>query len=219
MKKIFVAVQFILLSYGLSAQDMVLYDPVSATPFNSGKYSEIKGSPFVTDKWVPAIVTTTAGKYKVTGVRLNAYEHALYFSKKDEPYEFRDEVISFILTPIVTDSSTYQYFKKGFSGGGLERRQFVQVLAEGKVTVLKSTIKMMSENNEINRGVVKTFKTVTRYFIMKDDNVSLLKTNNKDLLSILSEKEEQVKAYITENKLSAKDDAELGRIVKYYNSL
>lgn len=219
MKKPVVAFLLLFTGHILLAQDMVLYDPVSATPFNSSKYSEVKGSPFITDKWTPAIVTTSTGKYKVAGVKLDAYENTLFFSKDEEPYEFRDEVISFILTPVATDSSTYQYYKKGFSGSGLERKQFVQVLAEGKVSVFKSVIKMMSENNEINRGVVKNFKTVTRYFIMKDNTISLLRTNNKDVLSALSDKEAQVKTYIDENKLSAKNDAELTKMVKYYNTL
>ncbi len=219
MKKIAFFIHFLLLYKGLLAQDMVLYDPVSSRPFNSGKYSEIKGTPFLNNDWTPGVVTTSAGKYKMSGLKLDAYEYTLFFNKGDEPFEFRDEVISFVLMPVASDSSTWLYYKKGFSGSGLERRQFVQVLAEGKVSLFKSSVKMMSENNEINRGVVKTFKTVTRYFIMKDNTVSLLKTNSKDVLSALSDKENQVKAYMLENKLSAKNDVELARIFRYYNSL
>ena len=219
MKRLFLFIAAIFISYILPAQDMVLMDPVSARPFNSEKYSEVKGSPFLFDKWMGGIVTTSAGKYKVTGVKLDAYENTLFLNKKDEAFEFNDEVVSFVLMPDVADSSSYLYFKKGFTGSGLERRQFAQVLTEGNVSLIKSVIKMVSENNEINHGVVKSFKTITRYYVIKDNVVTLLKNNNKDVIALLSNQEEKIKAFIAQNKLAAKNDRDLVRIFTYYNSL
>ncbi len=200
-------------------QAMNLQDPVSRTVFNLDKYAEIKGSPFLEEKWIKGSATISRGTYMNLDLKVDLYNNTVLFAKDDLPYEFQDDVISFVLMPKVADSSTYQYYKKGFSGNGLRKDQYLQVLVEGGIGLYRSDIKLMSEISEVNRGVIKAFNTSTRYFIMKDGNLQLIKLTKKDVLDLLSDEQEKVEKYADQQKLSFKKEADVARIVKYYLSL
>lgn len=209
----------LLISSPLFSQIMILHDPVSARVYNTEKYSGINGSPFLYDKWITGTATIARGHYDSIELKFDVYSSTLYFNKDGESYEFKDEIKSFILKPAVSDSSTYQYYKKGISGSGLKPHQFVQVLFEGRLSLYKSDIRLLSEVNEINAGVVKTFSNSSRYFIMKDNTLQLIKLNKKEIFDIIKDKENQVESYISENKLSTKKESDFVTILKYYNSL
>jgi hypothetical protein len=201
------------------AQNMVLNHPLSSKVFSTDKYSGIDGSPFLYDKWISGSATIAKGYYNNLELRLDAYSNTLYFNKDGEPYEFVDDVKKFILMPTVTDSSSYQYYKKGISGAGINTNQYVQVFFEGPLSLYRSDIKLLSEVNQINVGVVKTFTASTRYFIMKDNTLKLIKLNKKEVFEIIKDKEGKINAYVTEQKLSTKKEADLIAILKYYNTL
>lgn len=202
------------------AQTMVLQDPVSARMFSIEKYSGYDGSPFLfNDNWTPGSATVTKGTYKNLDLRLDVYNSVLFFKKNEEPYEFQDEVISFVLMPNAADSTTWMHFKKGFADGGLKPNQYVQVLSEGKVSLYKSELKLLSDVNQINQGVVKTFTTTARYFVLKSGAMQLIKPNKKEILDVLSDKSDKVQSFINDQKISFKKDTDLARLFRYYNSL
>ena len=204
-----------------AAQDAVLNDPVSARVFNADKYSGIDGSPFLYDKWITGSVTTPVGTYYKIEIKYDVYTNTLFFNKNDQLYEFDFPVVRFVLMPLgaAADSSTYLYFKRGFTGEGIKDEQFIQVLTEGTVGLYKSEIKLVTEVNEINRGVIKTFKTSVRYYILKGNNLLLIKPTQKNILNQLDDKEDLVKKFIENNRLSFKKDTDIARIFEYYNSL
>ena len=198
---------------------MILHDPVSARTFNSSKYSGINGSPFLFDKWTHGSVTIAKGTYPKLELKLDAYSNQVYFNRNDELYEFEDDVISFILMPKINDSSSYMYFKSGFSGDGLRSSQYVQVLMEGKISLYKADIKLVTDINEINRGVIKTFADASRYFIVRENKLQAIKMTKSDVLDFVKDQQEKVQAYIDQNNLSTKKTSDLLLVLKYYNSL
>lgn len=203
----------------LQSQIMILHDPISATIFSTEKYSGVKGSAFLYDKWIAGSATTLKGRYINLELKLDAYSNTLYFNKDGEPYEFQENELSFILMPTVTDSSSYQYYKKGISGSGLKADQFVQILFEDRLSLYKSDIKLLSEVNEINAGLVKVFNTASRYFLMKDNTLQLIKLNKKEVFEIIKDKEDKIQSYIKDNNLSVKKETDLISLLKYYSSL
>lgn len=221
MKKAAICLLICFVSFSALSQNMVLNDPVSSRVFTTDKYAGVKGSPFLYDKWIAGTASIAKGYYNNLELKLDAYSNTLFFKKDEEPFEFVDDVKWFILMPTITDSSTYQYFKKGLSGPGLKTNQFVQVIFEGTLSLYKSDIKLLSEINEINAGVVKSFSNSSRYYIMKDNTTTLqlIKLNKKEVFEIIKDKEDKVQAYIDEKKLSTKKDTDLILVLKYYNSL
>jgi len=204
----------LVLAYSLQAQIIIMQDPVSARTFNGDKYSGMKGSPFLYDKWIPGAVTTAKGIYPNLELKLDAYSNILYHKKNDEPYEIQDEIKSFYLV-----ASDTLYFKNGLSGKTLTPGQFVQVLTEGKISFYRSDIKLISEMSEINSGMIKTFITATRYFIIKDGQTALIRLNKNEVFELMKDNEAKVKSFIEEHKIPVKKEADFTRILQFYNSL
>lgn len=201
------------ISSSVNAQ-MTLYDPVTSRTFNADKYSSIKGSPFLFEKWIRGSATSARGIYKDLELKLDSYSNTLFFNREDEPYEFLEPIKSFVL--VGADS---MFFKNGLTGPSLKPDQYVQVLAEGKVGFYRSDIKTISEMSEINVGMVKTFNNSTRYYIVKDGQTKLARLNKSDILEYIKDKEDAVKEYIDKNKNATKKEADFVRILNYYNSL
>ncbi len=201
------------------AQNMILHDPVSAKVFNSSKYSEVRGTPFLFDKWMKGSVTIPRGTYVDLQLKYDVYENTVYYNREDQTFEFQDPILSFILMPEPGDSSSYMYFTKGVTAPGLKETQFVQVLAEGKIVLYKSDIKLVSELNEINRGVVQSFNKSSRYFALKNNVMELIKLNKNEIMELLGDKEKEVNVFINNYKLSFKKEQDIIAIIDYYNSL
>lgn len=203
----------------IDAQDNILRDPVTNRVFNPVKYSEINGSPFLFDKWIHGSATISKGYYDNLELKLDSYTSTLLFKKEDDTYEFQDNILSFVLKPIPTDSTSYLYFKKGVSGQNLTSSQYVQVLVDGKVSLYKSQAKSMAEVNQINKGIVQSFTKTDRYYIFKNNASYLVRLNKSEVLPLLNEKQEQIGAFIDKEKLSLKKEADLVKLIQYYNSI
>lgn len=220
MKNKVLTVLFACISLMAVSQDMVLSDPISNRTFDTQKYSGIKGSPFLNEDFVLADVVIGRGIYKNQKIKLDLVNNTVLFSKNDEEFEFTEPVLKFTLMPRPSDTSSYQHFIRGINGGGLKPDQFVQVLAEGPISLYRSDIKLVSETNEVNAGVIKVFNNSTRYFIKdKEGKVQVVKLSEKELLSYLQDKRPALDEYISKNRLNLKREKDAGALIKYYNSL
>lgn len=214
-----IALAFLITTSAYSQGTTFLQDPVTAKNFNTDKYSGIKGTPFLQDKWIKGTATTPRGIYQQLELKFNVYDNTLFFNKEDEAFEFQDEIISFILMPKPDDSSTYLVYKKGITGADFSGNQYVQVLLEGPVGLYKLAVKQVSEMSEINAGIVKTFTNNSKYYISKNNQLRFIKINKSEILNSLSDQREKIQSYINEKKLSFRKDSDLVEVLKYYQSL
>jgi hypothetical protein len=204
----------------LKAQNvMSLQDPVSTKNFNSEKYSGIRGTPFLIDKWIKGTVTTPNGVYENLELKLNVYDNSLVFNKQDEPYELTDKIISFTLMVKESDPNSWLVFKKDLAGADLSKNQYVQVLYEGKVCLYKQPTKQLVEISEINAGIVKTFSSNTKYYLLINNIAQFVRLNKTELLEALKDKKDQLQLFITDNKLSFKKETDAIDLLKYYNTV
>lgn len=220
MKYIQLSVFFFLIRLAAFSQNVYsLQDPVTSKSFNSEKYSGIRGTPFLFDKWLKGTVNTPRGVYQNLELKFNVYDNALFFNKNDESFELQDNIVSFTLMPKPDDASSYLVYKNGISGADLKGNEYVQVLLEGVVCLYKLDVKQLSELSEINAGIVKTFANTAKYYIMKNNQLRFLKLNKSEILNVLSDKQDKISAYINEKKYFFRKDAELVDVLKYYSSL
>ena len=215
----FLVISLNLSLYAAAQNIVILQDPVTNKMFSSTKYSEINGTPFLIDKWINGSASIEKGTYHNVELKLDAYANQVLFKYADETFEFQDDVKSFVLKPGLKDSASYLYFKKGISGPSLKANQYVQVLAEGKISFYKSDVKLLSEVNEINRGVVQAFNTASRYYLIKGSNAQLIKLSKSDILDHMKDREKEVNEFVTTNKISFKREGDIATLIKYYNSL
>lgn len=219
MKKYLILLLFCGLFSGLEAQVMQLYDPIANRAFDSERYSGIRGTPFLVDKWQKGSVLTSKGVYQNLELKFDAYENKLYFNKNDESFEFQDPIISFTFIPKPSDTSLNMKYIKGMNGSGLTPNQFLKVLVEGKISLYRSDIKAVSEMSEINAGMVKTFANITRYYVVKNNVTQLIKISKADLMNLMKDQEAKVQAYMNEHKISLKNESDAAEILFYYNQL
>lgn len=99
-------------------------------------------------------------------------------------------------------------------------KTFYQVLADGKVTLLKQIKKIFIEEKAFNSATItRRFDTQNSYYIFKDEKMALLKRTKSGLLNVLSDQKELIEKFISNNKLTIKSDNDLAKIFAYYNSL
>ena len=206
-----------LVTYGQNITQ--LSDPVTNKNFSLEKYSEIKGSPFMIDKWIEGSVTTPKGIYQKLLLKYNAYENLLIFNNNDEPYEFQETILAFTLMPKPGDNASNLNFKNGISANGIQPQQFIQVLEEGKINLYKYFGKQVSEMSEINAGMVKTFTPNIKYYMGNSSSLKFTKLNGNDCLQLMADKKELIDKYLAEKKLSLKKESDFVEIIHYYNSL
>lgn len=209
----------ILVSGVFSQNVFSLQDPVSSKKFNAEKYSAVRGTPFLINKWLKGSVTTPKGVYQNIELKFNVYDNSLFFNMDDETFELQDNIISFTLKPKSDDSTSFLVYRKGISGADLRDNQFVQVLLDAPTALYKLDVKQLSEMSEINTGIVKTFTNNSKYYLSKNKQIQFIKINRKEILNALSDKQEKLQLYINEKKLSFKKDTDIIELLRYYNSL
>lgn len=220
IRKISLTICTVLIMHSVFSQNIsILQDPMSSKSFNSEKYSAYRGTPFLTDKWIKGNVSTPKGVYQNMELKFNVYDNALFFNKNDESFEFVDEVVSFTMMPKPEDASSYLTYKRGYVGADLRGNEFVQVLLEGAVGLIKLDVKQLTEISEVNAGIVKTFANTSKYYISKNGKLQFLKLNKSEVLGALSDKQDKIQAYINDKKYSFRKDIELVDVLKYYATL
>ncbi|MBC7914590.1 MAG: hypothetical protein H7Y07_10780, partial [Pyrinomonadaceae bacterium] len=100
------------------------------------------------------------------------------------------------------------------------QKSFYEVLTEGGSVLLKRTRKKITEVKPYNSSTtVKTFFDVQSYYLSRKGETIPLKKDKKAILSLLSDKKEQLEKFIDQAKLNVKDEAQLISLISYYNSL
>ena len=219
--------RLILISFALfwcqtmvKAQDLFLQDNQGRVIMNQ-KYTDVQGSPFLSDSWTKAIVRLKSnGTFKNLEVKYDLVEDQLLFrnNKTDQPMEFIDQVLEFKL---VTDDGISSLFMKGFKAiDNNTTNSFYQVLCDGGIQLLKRKIKKVIEDRAYSSAVtVKTFNEVESYYIAKANTPIKIKKDKKQILSVLADHAAELENYIQQNKLNVKVDEDLIKLIAYYNTL
>ena len=121
--------------------------------------------------------------------------------------------------PDPLDSATFLYFRNGFSGVGVTPKQYVQILTEGKIELVKLESKAVTEMSEINAGIIKSFITTTKYFVRKVDVLQGIKFNKKELSLLMKDKESMMNEFVEKNSLSFKKEEDVRAMIDHYNQL
>jgi hypothetical protein len=220
--KTIITFALLLLAGNAVAQNITnLQDPVSSRMFNTEKYSGIRGTPFLVDKWLQGTATTPNGVYQNLELKYNVYDNTIFFNKDDNTFELVDNIVAFTLMPKPGDTKSYLNYRKGLTGPDFKEKQFVQVLFDGpNASVYKLDQKLVSEMSEINAGMVKTFANGSKYYIARKGQIVGVKFSSaEEIMTALVDKQAQLQRFIVDKKLNFKKDTDLVELVKYYNTL
>lgn len=217
MKKITLFLIFISVATVLKAQ--FISDATSNRPFYQMP-ANIQGSPFYNSNWMPGIIRTERGiEYSNLLLKFDVFNEQLVFSVNDTMFRFTEPVKEFVLnSPSNEKNNSVKFIKSAFVHNLLPVG-YVQELCKGKVNFYKSYKKVVVELAAYNSVATKQFEDKVTYFIIKDNNLTLIILNKKQAEEIFNDKWVQVAAYMQENHLSAKNEAGWIAAFAYYNSL
>lgn len=229
MKPALILIATLLLSFNsLNAQTMLngLMDNFRFKKITEGTYfrnsltlAEVEGTPFLNDEFLPGKITANDGSvYTDIPLRYNGYTDDLEFQKDKDNYNIDPKSM---VKRAEFGGSTF-CFMKYYEGPKLSEH-FFEILTEGKATLLvKYTIKFLDKEQVKAYADPKPARfdmPVKDHYLSIDGAPAKLITNKKALLGMFGDKSDEMQSYMSKNKVSAKGDDALTKIIVHYNSL
>jgi hypothetical protein len=225
MKKIknLLFVVFVMAGFSFAAHGQGMVTSNQGTPIVSQAYAEVNGSPYLSSKWVKGDVALKDGKiYKGVDLKYDQVGDQLLFKADNgDSLAFAQPVHEFELPVTEKGKTAIHNYRNGFPAvNGNTPSNFYEVINDGKVKILKRTKKnIQSHKDYSSANLINDINTNISYYILKDNAITLIKVNSKTVLDALNDKSAQIGKYIKDNNLDVKQDADLGKVFAYYNSL
>ncbi|MDT3403291.1 hypothetical protein [Mucilaginibacter terrae] len=211
-------ISFLLSQQNVNAQGGDYITDGHGKPFQSSN-TDVDGSPFLIDNWLPGKVITVKGKvYDKVKLKyeLNGDFPIFIYNNNDEALKFAEDVKSFILyTPEAV------LFTSGFPPVDKQTEaSFYKVLSDGKVKLLKH----FSRHVIINKGYSsvdgnKVYRDINNYYIFKEGKIQKVDNPQKILYSMAGTHKNKIDAFMKVNSYNWKEDEGLGRVFDFYNTL
>jgi hypothetical protein len=185
------------------------------------EYVDIQGSPYLDPSWSKGTFTLSNGKiYKDMDIKYDLVKDKMYVKgNNDELVALLDQVRDFSINVPVSGSAVTRHFRTGYTNiPATTNTYYFEVLTEGKTQFLKRSVKSILENKEYNSATVtKSFELNTKYYIYKDGKGTQVKKDKKAILAALGDKQSELETYIKDEKLNLKNDADVVKLIEYYN--
>ncbi len=204
---------------GISQRGIYIGDQNTGRPYTTLKTERIDGSPYLFNEWKAGRVKLKNGlKYDSLQLKFDAFLNKVFYNHNDSLYEFLHEVAEFDIYPNI-NAQPYTFYQlraeKSFKPG-----TFVQVLARGKITVIKYYLKEVDERKEYGSPIVlKEYRDRSSSFILANGEVYPAKYSAKLLDEIITDKSREINLFINNKDLNLKKEAGFLAAVQYYNSL
>lgn len=102
----------------------------------------------------------------------------------------------------------------------LNRNNFYQVLSDGKVTLLRSSIKKINNiKNEMSGELSSQFDIYEDHYLYVKYEMKRVKKDKEYLLNLLADKRKELETYLEVKKLNLKSMDSIKKLIDYYNSL
>lgn len=189
-------------------------------PTGASNNQPVDGSAYLYDDWRGGIVNTTANKsYRNVNIRYNILEDEVYFEGGEGALSVFTQPVKEFVIPNKEGES--HLFRNGFNiAGKYDRNTFFEVLAEGKLTLLKKITKRMTDSREYGSAVTNyQLVDVVEYFVYQDEMIVKVKKGSKAFFETLLPNQPAVGRFISEQKTSLKSEAELIDVINYINTL
>lgn len=194
------------------------------------RYEGTKGSKYFIDEWLSGeLVFVKEGTKapKTVPLKYDSNRKELLFKRSvgDSIVVNPAQITGFILNDIKHNVS-YPFVK--FEGlkteGGTIPVAYLMVLYKNKTSLLKYVSKIMQKANYSSVSNVDRrydeYLDNSEYFIQKPDgSLTRAKLKKNAVVKAMSDKEEQIEAFIKKENLTFKTEYDLARVVDYYNTL
>lgn len=207
---------FFALSTNAAAQVELMNDPLGR-PMMSKQYTDVQGSPYLFTEW-------KNGSVKLQSE--NVFQNIpLRYDQINDELLFKDNVgqeLAFA-EPVVEFKIENKTFRKGYKPVDTTTpASFYEVLADGETQLLKRTSKRIYEDTPYSSATkVRTVSSTETYYLALNGGQQLvkIKKDKKSVLDAMSDKKPELEKYIKDQRLNLKLDADMVKVIAYYNTL
>ncbi len=213
MKKSLLSLGLIFVAVVSQAQSMFIQD-INGRPIFENGYTEIEGSPYLNDNWSRGTVKAKHnGKtYELAKMRYDAYKDELEYEENQKPYRFGGEITEFVTNDGIFRNSFPVY-------ESLTARSFYQILYDGKIKLLKrTTARIQTEKLYSSATQTKRFIKEESLYLFKNGLLTRIKKDKKSLLEALGEKQDELDAFIKDQKLKLSKEEDILRLIEKYEN-
>jgi hypothetical protein len=187
-------------------------------------YEGIEGTPFFTDNFRSSTIKLVSGlEFNNVIARLDLYKQIIQI-------KLNGDTVKMVLPGSITEIIFYdtvqsllnEYkFQTGYPEiDNLNRNNFYRVLSDGKVTLLKSSIKKINKTkNEMSGETSSQFDIYEDHYLYVKYEMKRVKKDKEYILNLLADKRKELETYITAQKLNFKSMDSIKKLIDYYNSL
>lgn len=197
-----------------------LRDIVRFNVIQEAQSTEVIGSPYLFEDFEEGSITLADGKNTANlQLNFNIYENRVEFADAGSIIAVDNNMVDKF---VFNSSSNEMTFAKGFNSRRLDNTDFVQVLVDGPVKLLKKYEVSFQEN-------VATYGTATqkdeyisdeRFFIHEDGETNRLRNlSERQVLKTLNNHQDEMESYINENNIDTENTEHLARLILHYNEI
>lgn len=187
-------------------------------------YDGIEGNPYFLEQFKLAMIKLSTGEsFNNVWARLDIY-------KQMAQIKVNGDTAKYILPGNVSEITFYDSLKSvpevykfhaGYPGvDNLSKNNFYQVLSDGKVTLLKSSVKRINKSKNDMTGEIRSqFDLYEDHYLYVKYEMKRLKKDKEYILDLLSDKRKELEQYIGTQKINFKSIESIKKIIDYYNSI
>lgn len=192
---------------------------LNGAPLTPDKITELQGSYFFSDDFLPAVLVDASGKeYKDKKIKFNLKSNIIYYTDWDGKLM---QATSDIRKIIITEPDKTTLFENFFpSIDGLDAGTYYKVLVNGNAKLLLSTQFSEGEFKEFNSAVTtKRVDKVYQLYGAANGSIKKLTKGEAELLELLKDKSTELAAFIKQNSLKCRKQSDYETVFNYYNGL
>ena len=187
-------------------------------------YEGVEGNPFFTENFRSSTIKLVSGlEFNNVMARLDLYKQIIQVKLKGDTVKtvLPGNIIEIIFYDTVQSLPNTYKFQTGYPEiDNLNRNNFYQVLSDGNVTLLRSSIKKINKTkNELSGEISSQFDIYEDYYLYVKYEMKRVKKDKEYLLTLLADKRKELETYISAQKMNLKSMDSIKRLIDYYNSL
>lgn len=192
---------------------------IDPSKYGQGTTSEITGSPYLNNKFVPGVVSyrdTILGEYPL---RYNVYAEEFELKKGDTVNAIAKT------SEVKINLNGRKFIFKYYKNKNVNEFGYFEIISENeKCTLLKKYRKALTEFKpavtSFDVDVPARFVDLEDFFILfGNKEITALKPSNKNIVKLFRTKGIDIKPFLRENNLNIKTSTDLIRVVEYCNTL
>ncbi|MGB5358288.1 MAG: hypothetical protein WBN11_16470 [Eudoraea sp.] len=177
------------------------------------------GTPYLDEIYKKGTTIISNNSENTRLMRYNAYSDEIEFlSKQDKPLKLlkRENIV------VELDGRTYQVFPYRFKSKKV--RGYFNPLNEGNVVLYLQPRKRLIPAENLEHGYdeidpAQYLNDFNYYLKIGDKPIEKIDLSKKDILSLLSDRYDELKTYIKKNDLKLRKEADALQLIQYYNDL